>query len=229
MRIMKKDFETSFTGWAFILATILLWFGWALSPHHIGEYIVAADFTEIGKSVWYWIWMYRIHIFGWVTMGISMFALMSMITGRPYRVVVLPGIGMVIVGTFTLAIANAYYYNFGAWGVGKTAGMSAVEIQVFMDNMLFTNQYVTCFIRFGRIFSGVGFVLLGYAFVKWRLVSTWLGWFTILLGIVTVGLILSIPDNFEIYKPIFHVKVIWLLLMGVSLLKQGVHLPESKS
>jgi hypothetical protein len=226
---MKKDFETSFTGWAFILATILLWFGWALSPHHIGEYIVAADFTEIGKSVWYWIWMYRIHIFGWVTMGISMFALMSMITGRPYRVVVLPGIGMVIVGTFTLAIANAYYYNFGAWGVGKTAGMSAVEIQVFMDNMLFTNQYVTCFIRFGRIFSGVGFVLLGYAFVKWRLVSTWLGWFTILLGIVTVGLILSIPDNFEIYKPIFHVKVIWLLLMGVSLLKQGVHLPESKS
>jgi hypothetical protein len=229
MRIMKKDYETSFTGWAFILATVLLWFGWALSPHHIGEYIVASDFPEIGKNVWYWIWMYRIHIFGWVTMGISMFALMSMITGRPYRVVVLPGIGMLIVGTFTLAIANAYYYNFGAWGVGKTAGMSAVEIQAFMDNMLFTNQYVTCFIRFGRIFSGVGFVLLGYAFIKWRLVSTWLGWFTILLGIVTVGLILSIADNFEIYKPIFHVKVIWLLLMGVSLLKQGIHLPESKS
>jgi hypothetical protein len=229
MRIMEKNFETNFTGWAFILAAILLWFGWALSPHHIGEYIVASDFTKIGENVWYWIWMYRIHIFGWVTMGISMFALLSLTTGRPYRVVILPGIGMVIVGTFTLAIANAYFYNFGAWGVGKTAGLSSDELTQFMDSILYTNQYVTCFIRFGRIFSGVGLVLLGYAFIKWKLLSTWLGWFTMLLGAVAMGIILSIPDNFEIYKPVFHIKVIWLLAMGVSLLTKGIHLPASKA
>ena len=229
MRIMKKNFETSFTGWAFILAAVLLWFGWALSSHHIGEYIVASDFPVIGENVWYWIWMYRIHIFGWVTMGISMFSLLSITSGRPYRVVILPGIGMVIVGTFTLAIANAYFYNFGAWGVGKTAGMSVSEIAEFIDSILFTNQYVTCFIRFGRIFSGVGLVLLGYAFIKWKIVSTWLGWFTMLLGFVAMGIILSIPDNYEIYKPVFHIKAIWLLVMGVMLLKQGIHSPESKS
>lgn len=229
MRIMEKNFETNFTGWAFILAAILLWFGWALSPHHIGEYIVASDFTKIGENVWYWIWMYRIHIFGWVTMGISMFALLSLTTGRPYRVVVLPGIGMVIVGTFTLAIANAYFYNFGAWGVGKTAGLSSDELTQFMDSILYTNQYVTCFIRFGRIFSGVGLVLLGYAFIKWKLLSNWLGWFTMLLGAVAMGIILSIPDNFEIYKPVFHIKVIWLLAIGVSLLTKGIHLPASKA
>ncbi len=226
---MKKDFETSFTGWAFILAAALLWFGWALSPHHIGEYIVASDFTEIGKSVWYWIWMYRIHIFGWVTMGISMFALMSIISSKPYRVVIVPGAGMVIVGTFTLAIANAYFYNFGAWGVGQTAGMSVVELKEFMNNILFTNQYVTCFVRFGRIFSGVGLVLLGYAFIKWKIVSTWLGWFTMLLGLAAMAIILSIPDNYEVYKPIFHLKTIWLLIMGVTLLGQGVHSPVLKS
>jgi hypothetical protein len=225
---MKKDYETSFTGWAFILAAALLWFGWVLSPHHIGEYIVASDFNEVGKSVWYWIWMYRIHIFGWVSMGISMFSLMSLTGGKPYRVVILPGIGMIIVGTFTLAIANAFFYNFGAWGVGKTAGMSTAEITVFMDSILSTNQYVTCFLRFGRIFSGVGLVLLGYAFIKWKIVGTWLGWFTMLLGLVAMGIILSIPDNFEIYKPVFHIKAIWLLIMGVTLLKQGVHLPEQK-
>ena len=229
MRVMKKDFETSFTGWAFILAAALLWFGWALSPHHIGEYIVASDFTEIGKSVWYWIWMYRIHIFGWVTMGISMFALMSIISSKPYRVVIVPGAGMVIVGTFTLAIANAYFYNFGAWGVGQTAGMSVVELKEFMNNILFTNQYVTCFVRFGRIFSGVGLVLLGYAFIKWKIVSTWLGWFTMLLGLAAMAIILSIPDNYEVYKPIFHLKTIWLLIMGVTLLGQGVHSPVLKS
>ncbi len=229
MKLIKKDFETNFTGWSFIAAAVLLWFGWALSPHHIGEYIVESDFSKIGENVWYWIWMYRIHIFGWVTMGIALFALVSVIGRKPYRVVILPGAGMLIIGTFTLAIAAAYFYNHGAWGVGQTAGMSPDEMKEFMNNLLFTNQYVTCFIRFGRIFSGVGLVLLGFAFVKWNIVSTWLGWFTALLGLVAMGVILGIPDNFEIYKPIFHVKVIWLVMMGVVLLRQGVNLPESES
>ena len=228
MEFIKKDFETNFTGWAFVFAAILLWFGWALSPHHIGEYIVASDFEAIGKDVWYWIWMYRFHIFGWVTMAIALFALVSITARKPYRVLILPGAGMLIVGTFTLAIASAYFYNYGAWGVGQTAGKSASEIKEFVDDILFTNQYVTCFIRFGRIFSGVGLVLLGFGFIKWKIVGTWLGWFTGLLGLIAMGIILAIPNNFEIYKPIFHIKSIWLLAMGIVILKNGVHLPGVK-
>lgn len=224
---MKKDFETNWTGWSFIAAALMLWGGWAMSSHHIGEYIVASDFESIGKRVWYWIWMYRIHIFGWVTMAIAMFFLLSIVSKKPFRVVMLPGAGMVIVGTFTLAIAAAFYYNFGAWGVGKTAGKSAEEIQVFMDSILPTNQYVTCFLRFGRIFSGVGLVLLSFAFIKWKIMPIWLGGLTFILGISAVVLILAIPDNFELYKPLFHVKVIWLVLMGVNLLRQGVNLSEA--
>jgi len=226
---MKKDFETKFTAWAFIFASILLWGGWALSPHHIGEYIVASDFTAINEDLWYWIWMFRFHIFGWVTMAIAIFALASITAKKPYRVVLVPGAGMVVIGTMTLAIASAFYYNFGAWGVGKTMGLSAVEIQEFMDNILYTNQYVTCFVRFGRIFSGVGLVLLGFGFVKWKIVHPLLGWFTVLLGLVAMGIIMGIPDNFEIYKPVFHVKIIWLLIMGVTILLKGVNLPEPES
>ncbi len=229
MNIKQKDFETNFTGWAFIVAALLLWLGWALSPHHIGEYIVASDFEAIGESVWTWIWMYRIHIFGWVTMGIALFALVAVTARKPYRVLILPGAGMVIIGTFTLAIANAYFYNFGAWGVGETAGKSAAEIQQFVNDILFTNQYVTCFIRFGRVFSGVGLVLLGYGFIKWNIVSKWLGWFTVLLGLAAMIIIMGIPDNFEIYRPLFHVLVIWLIAMGIVLLKQGVNLPKFES
>lgn len=226
---MKKDFETKFTGWAFIFAAVLLWGGWALSPHHIGEYIVASDFTAIGEDLWYWIWMFRFHIFGWVTMAIAIFALASITAKEPYRVVLVPGAGMVVIGTMTLAIASAFYYNFGAWGVGQTMGKSAAEIQQFMDNILYTNQYVTCFVRFGRIFSGVGLVLLGFGFVKWKIVNPFLGWFTAVLGLAAIAIILAIPDNFETYKPIFHVKVIWLFLMGLVVLSKGVNLPDSKS
>jgi hypothetical protein len=223
---MTKDFETKFTGWAFIVAALLLWGGWAFSSHHVGEYFVASDFSSIGEDVWYWIWMYRIHIFGWVTMAIAMFALISTTAKKPFRVLILPGAGMVIVGTFTIAIAAAYYYNYGSWGVGQTAGKSPSEIQEFMDGILYTNQYVTCFVRFGRIFSGVGLVLLGAGFIKWKIVATWLGWFTVILGLVAMGIILSIPDNFEVYKPVFHVKVLWLVAMGTTILLQGVNLKE---
>jgi hypothetical protein len=229
IKVMKRDFETKFTGWAFIIAALLLWVGWRLSSHQIGQYIVASDFVAIGEDVWYWIWMYRIHIFGWVTMGIALFSLSSITMRNPFRVILLPGIGLAIIGTFTLAIATAFYYNFGAWGVGMTEGKSPAEIQEFVDGILYTNQYVTCFIRFGRIFSGVGLALLGLGFMKWRIVPMWLGGFTALLGLVAMGIILFIPVNFEIYKPIFHVKVIWLITMGVMVLKQGINLSEAEA
>ncbi|NER15862.1 hypothetical protein [Spongiivirga citrea] len=220
---MKKDFETTFTGWTFITAAVLLWGGWFLSPHHVGEYLVASDFAAIGDQLWYWIWMYRIHIFGWVTMAIALFALVSITLKKPYRVLILPGAGMVIAGTLTLAIASAFYYNFGAWGVGQTMNKSVVEVQEFMNNILYTNQYVTCFVRFGRVFSGVGLVLLGLGLVKWNMVAAWLSWFTVLLGLAAMAIVMGIPDNFEIYKPIFHIKAIWLVSMGIFIVRRGIH------
>ena len=204
------------------------WLGTFTAPYR-REYLVASDFTAIGEDLWYWIWMFRFHIFGWVTMAIAMFALASITAKKPYRVLLVPGAGMVVIGTMTLAIASAFYYNFGAWGVGQTMGKSAAEIQEFMDNILSTNQYVTCFVRFGRIFSGVGLVLLGLGFVKWKIVNPLLGWFTALLGLAAMGIIMGIPDNFEIYKPLFHVKAIWLLAIGVTILIKGVNLPAQKS
>ncbi len=223
MNTLKKDLETRFTAYFFIAAALMLWVGWALSPHIIGEYIVSSDFQPIGERIWFWIWMFRIHIFGWVTMAIAIFALITITAQKPNRVILVPGAGMAIVGTFTIAIAMAFYYNFGAWGVGETSGKSPEEIAQFMESILYTNQYVTCFVRFGRIFSGVGLVLLGYGFWKWKLLPSWLSWFTIILGLTVMSVILFIPDYFEHYKPLFHVKVVWLVAMGIVLLRNGIN------
>ncbi|MDA9182593.1 hypothetical protein N9O51_05315 [Saprospiraceae bacterium] len=223
MNTLKKDIETKFTAYFFIASALMLWVGWVLSPHNIGEYIVSSDFEPIGENIWFWIWMFRIHIFGWVTMAIAIFALVSITARKPNRVILVPGAGMTIVGTFTIAIAMAFYYNFGAWGVGETSGKSPEEIALFMESILYTNQYVTCFVRFGRIFSGVGLVLLGFGFVKWKLLPSWLSWFTILLGLVAMSVILFIPEYYEHYKPLFHVKAVWLMLMGIVLLRSGIN------
>jgi len=220
---MKKDFETGFTGWTFIAAALMLWGGYMLSPHLVGEYLVASDFPSIGESIWTWIWVFRVHIFGWVAMIVAMIGLATMINKRPHRILINPGAGMVIVGTFALALASAFYYNFGAWGVGMTDGKTPADVQEFMDSILYTNQYVTCFLRFGRIFSGVGMVLLGAGLLKGKVMPGWLGWFTILFGLIAMGIILFIPEYYESYKPMFHVKALWLLIMGGILLKNGLN------
>ena len=223
MITLKKDIETKFTAYFFIASALMLWIGWFLSPHNIGEYIVSSDFESIGENIWFWIWMFRIHIFGWVTMAIAIFALVSITAQKPNRAILVPGAGMTIVGTFTIAIAMAFYYNFGAWGVGETSGKSPEEIALFMESILYTNQYVTCFVRFGRIFSGVGLVLLGYGFVKWKILPSWLSWFTVLLGLVAMLVILFIPEYYEHYKPLFHVKAAWLMIMGIVIITRGIN------
>lgn len=227
MKTHKKDLETKITAYFFLAAAAMLWIGWILSPHHIGEYIQASDFPPIGERVWFWIWMFRIHIFGWVTLAIAIFAFVTIAAKKPNRVLLVPGAGMLIVGTFAIAIAMAFYYNFGAWGVGKTSGKSQEEIDLFMESILYTNQYVTCFVRFGRIFSGVGLVLLGTGLLKWKMMHKGLAGFTILLGLVVMAVILFIPEYFEHYKPLFHVKVVWLIAMGSMLLKDGINLDEA--
>ena len=227
MNTLKKDLETKITAYFFLASAAMLWIGWVLSPHHIGEYIQASDFPPIGERVWFWIWMFRVHIFGWVTLAIATFAFVTIAAKKPNRVLLVPGAGMIIVGTFAIAIAMAFYYNFGAWGVGKTAGKTQEEIDLFMESILYTNQYVTCFVRFGRIFSGVGLVLLGIGLLKWKMMHKALAGFTILLGLAAMAIILFIPEYFEHYKPLFHVKVIWLFAMGVMLLKDGLNMNEA--
>jgi magnesium-transporting ATPase (P-type) len=156
-------------------------------------------------------------------MAIAIFALVSITAQKPNRAILVPGAGMTIVGTFTIAIAMAFYYNFGAWGVGETSGKSPEEIALFMESILYTNQYVTCFVRFGRIFSGVGLVLLGYGFIKWKILPSWLSWFTVLLGLVAMLVILFIPEYYEHYKPLFHVKAAWLMIMGIVIITSGIN------
>jgi len=225
---MKKDFETKFTGWALISAAVMLLAGWLLLPHHHGEYLVAGDFEAIGENLWYWIWMYRIHIFGWVILGGTMIGFAFLMNEKPYRTMIMPGATIVVAGTFTMALALAFYYTYGAWGVGQTAGKSPSEIQVFMDSLTIFNHYATCLIRFGRVFSGAGFMLLGIGLFKWGLFDKWIGAFTALMGMVAMCIILLIPDNYTLYMPMFYVKIAWLALVGFTLLRKGVNLPSTE-
>lgn len=222
---MNNDFETKFTGWTFTLAAVMLLLGWVLLPHHIGEYFETADFAAVNENFWLWVWLYRVHIFGWVIMGAGIMGLASMTFKRPYRTLLEPGAGVLIVGTFVSALSTAYYYSYGTWGIGQTADRSPEEVGAFMAGIEYFTHYITYLARFGKVFSGAGLVLIGAGLLKWKIVDTWLGAFTLLLGLVAMGIVMLIPDNYDIYKPVFYVKVVWLLAMGITIMRKGVKVP----
>lgn len=224
----KKDFETSFTGWFFIIAAVMLFAGWLLSPHQINEYLVATDFEAIEQNFWYWVWMFRVYIFGWVIMGGAIIAFAYLTKRGPFGIVILPGAGILTVGTFTMALAFAFYYSYGAWGIGQTEGKSPDEINAFMEGVTVVNQYATCLVRFGKVFSGAGLLLIGFGLFKFKVMDSWIGIYTMVLGMAAMGIVMLIPDNFEIYKPLFHIKILWLVVMGVMLLKKGINVSQEQ-
>lgn len=223
---MKKDFETNFTGWALVIGALMLLVGWVLLPYHTGEYLKPSDFPAINENFWTWIWLYRLHIFGWVVMGGGIVGVAAITFKPPFRIMTISGSGILVVGTFVSALATAFYYSFGAWGIGMTMDKSPEEIQQFMDGILPVTHYITCLARFGKVFSGAGLVVLGAGLLKFKITDKWLGVFTVLLGLTAMGVVMLIHDNFEVYKPIFYVKVVWLIALGATILKKGINLSE---
>ena len=226
---MKRDFETDFIGFSFIAAALMLWAGWMLLPRHVGTYFIAEDFPAIYEQVWFWIWMFRIHIFGLIVTIIALIALASVLSYRPYRVMVWPGVAVAAAGTFTTALASAFYFHHGALGAGQLHGASADAVQRFIASLLLDTEYITCLVRFGRVFSGLGLLLFEIALVKWRLLNVWIGGLAAVIGVAAMAVTMGRPDDLQLYMPIFHIHALWLALVGISIFRGGVRVPEAQA
>lgn len=219
---MKRDFSEQFTGWSFMAAAFMLWGGWILLPHHIGTFFRAADFAEVHARFYFWIWMYRIHIFGMVASVAALVSLASMLTPHPGRVMAWPAVAVTSAGTFVAALAAAFYYHHGAWGALETQDMSLMEIKEFVAALRMDTEYITCLVRFGRVFSGLGLLFLGMSILKWAFLNKIIGAAAVLLGLAAIGLTMVLPDHLHLYQPIFHLKSLWLAATGITLLRSGI-------
>lgn len=90
-------------------------------------------------------------------------------------------------------------------------------IEEFVDSLRVSTEYITCLIRFGRVFMGVGQVVLVLGLFQ-LLEGMWLIWLLGLgggLGVSSVALTVGLPDNLSLYKPVFHLNVIWFAALGI--------------
>jgi hypothetical protein len=44
---MTQELSTRITGWAFVAAAVMLWFGWLLLPVRLGSFFQPSDFAAV--------------------------------------------------------------------------------------------------------------------------------------------------------------------------------------
>jgi hypothetical protein len=219
---MSEAFGRRFTGWAFIASAGLLGLGWAALPAKVGTYFQPGDFAAINSQFQLWIWTFRLHIFGMVTGCIALVALASQVTGHPSRVLLWPGALVACAGLVVSALGAAFYYHHGAWGAQELAGGTAAEAGAFVAALLVDTEYVTCLVRFGRVFGGLGLVLVGWGALAGRVLPPWSGWLALGLGTASMALTMGMPDRLGLFFPIFLALLAWLLGTGATVLRGGL-------
>jgi hypothetical protein len=216
---VKDDFAARFTGGAFVAAALMLWLGWFLLPVRPGTFFAPEVFGQIHSHFHFWIWMYRIHLFGMIVTVIALFALAARIAGSPARVLVWPGAAVASAGMIVSALAAAFYYHHGAWGALALAGKTPPDAQAFVESLRVDTEYVTCLVRFGRVFGGLGLVVLAWGILRYRFLPAWSGGLGGLVGLSAMAVTMGLPDQLSYYLPIFHVLALWMLATGIVIFR----------
>ena len=221
---MRRDFSTYVTSWLLIASPLMLWFGWTLLPFHLGTYFSEGDFAAIYEHWRVWIWMYRVHIFGYIMMIMALVAFGAMMTEAPARILLWPGIAVAVAGLLVSALAAAFYYHHGAWGANEMKDASPETLGSYLSALRLDTEYVTCLVRFGRVFFGLGLLVLSLGCLKWKILPQGIGIAALVLGLAAMALTMGLPDHLEYYAPLFHLNVVWFIATGVVVGRFGLPL-----
>lgn len=221
---MKRNYSTGVTGWLFIAGALMFWGGWMLLPVHIGTFFKPEDFASVYAHFHWWIWLYRVHLFGFVVAVMALVALAAALTDSEARLLVWPGVAVAVTGLVVGCLAAAFYYHHGAWGALQTAGQPLEKLRSHVDALRLDTEYITCLVRFGRVFFGLGLAVLGAGLIKGRNLPVAVGVGAVLLGLAAMVLTMAFPDNLEFYAPVFHLNSLWLLATGLVIRQFGVRL-----
>jgi hypothetical protein len=184
-------------------------------------YFQTDDFPPIAARLRFWLWMYRVHLFGMVGTALALGALAALLADRPARILVWPGAAVAVAGMIVGAVGSAFYYHFGVWGTLEMTGKPAEDVRDFVASLRLSTEYVTCLVRFGRVFTGLGLCVLAAGLLRWPILPPWVGWGAAGIGAAAMALTMTLPDNWSLYTPVFHLQALWLAATGAVLLLSG--------
>src|SRR5215210_2370743 len=125
----------------------------------------------------------------------ALVALATSVAASEARVLVRPGVAVAAAGAVTGALAAAFYYHFGAWGALDLADKPADTVRAFVGSLRVGTEYVTCLVRFGRVFFGLGQVVLAVGLLHGGVLPPWLIAGAGVLGVAAMVVTMAFPDD----------------------------------
>jgi hypothetical protein len=200
------------------------WLGWTFLPAKVGPFFEAADFERVRSRLRLWIWMYRVNLFGYLITLMAFVAFATLVAGSEYRIILWPAVATLGAGLLVGVLAAAFYYHFGAWGAVDLDGKPSEAVDAYVESLEVSTEYVTCFVRFGRVFFGFGQVILAIGLLLSGLLPIWLIVGRAVLGAAAMVVTMAVGENLKIFEPLFHLNAAWLAAIGVVVLVSGVNL-----
>jgi hypothetical protein len=218
-------FVLKVSGFLFVAAAVMLWLGWMLMRVRPAGFFLPRQFAGIRAGYRRWIWLYRVHIFGYLVTIMGAATLAAAVDGPDDRVLIWPGLAVLAIGSLVGALGAAFYYHMGAWGALDLDGRGEDEIARFITGLKVLTHYATCLVRFGRVFFGLGQVVLAAGLLHAGILPAWVAVAAGLLGLAAIGVTMAKPDELERYRPIFHLNSVWMLVLGLVMLRAGLGAP----
>lgn len=217
-----SSLATEVTGWLFIAAAAMVWLGWTLLPFKLGPFFDPGDFERVRSRLRLWIWMYRVNLFGYLVTLMAFVAFATLLAGSEYRIILWPAVATIGAGLLVSVLAAAFYYHFGAWGAVDLDGKPPEAADKYVDDLTVSTEYVTCFVRFGRVFFGFGQLILAVGLFLGGILPLWLIASGAVLGIAAMAVTMAVGENLKIFQPLFHLNAAWLAAFGIVVLTAGV-------
>jgi hypothetical protein len=215
-------FALQVTGWLFVAAAAMHWLGWMFLPVQPSAFFRPPHFGAIRAVYRRWIWLYRVHIFGYIGTVMAAAALAVLLERADARVLAWPGLAVLATGALVGALGAAFYYHMGAWGALDLAGRGEDEAMRFIAGLRVSTHYATCLVRFGRVFFGLGQIVLAAGLLRAGVFPGWVALAAGALGVAAIAVTMAKPDELERYRPIFHLNAAWMLALGVIALRAGL-------
>ena len=144
--------------------------------------------------------MYRVHLFGYVVAAMAVVALAAVSTEPDVRALMFPGAAVAMAGLIVGALGSAFYYHHGAWGALELSQQSFQGATEHIAALRLDTEYVTCLVRFARVFFGLGLVVLAAGLLRWGILPTAIAGTAALLGVAGMALTMALARRTDLVR-----------------------------
>ena len=219
---MDSQFNLRFTGLSLLIGGIFVFAGYTIMPVSVTLNFSLDMLPIITNNLEFWVRSFQILVFGYFIRIIGIVALSSLHQNSPASPVLNAGVMVCSLGMLVAGIAEGYYMHTGGFAQWKVGLIPLEQHNALIASLEVTNEWASCIKRFGRMFTHLGFVFIGWGLLRGQFLERWLGIYATVLGIAGICLLMILDKDPNDYLPMGYAVTIWFVLTGIMVYRKSM-------